>query len=130
MDRRELDGRLKEILDAVRKRIVEGASPSLGSLGQMENLICQELNASKAQTLQAWCDQAKDDSDKPVCPHCGGKMRHKGHRKRTLACDGGQVELSRARWWCDACKASFSPSGRDCHGGGVSGDAKGWDACG
>ena len=98
MDRQKLDEQLRGILDQVRQRIVEGASPSLQSMLEMEELLYGELHRSKAQVLQAWCNQAADDSARPVCPHCGGRMRHKGYRKRTLICDSGQVELDRA-WW-------------------------------
>jgi hypothetical protein len=129
MDRQKLDEQLRGILDQVRQRIVEGASPSLQSMLQMEELIYGELNRSKAQVLQAWCNQAGDDTARPACPHCGGPMRHKGYRKRTLICDSGQVELDRARWWCDACKASFSPSGQPGERGGLSGDSQGRAGC-
>lgn len=125
MDRQKLNEQLESILNGVRERIVEGASPSLQSMYDMEELIYGELNRSKAQVLQAWCGEAADDSTRPVCPHCAGPMRHKGYRKRTVICDSGQVQLDRARWWCDACKASFSPSGQCGHGGGLSGDAEG-----
>ncbi len=125
MDRQKLDEELQVILDQVREKIVAEASPSLQSMAEMEELVYGELNRSKAKVLQAWCNEAADDSARPVCPHCGGVMRHKGYRKRTAVCEGGQVELNRARWWCDACKASFSPSGQQCDGGGVSGDAEG-----
>jgi hypothetical protein len=113
MDREKLDARLREILDGVRERIVREASPSLQDLAAIEDVICDELNRSKAEALQAWCREAQDDSARSVCPHCGGPMRNKGRRGKTVVAEGGPVEVPRTRWWCDACKASFSPSGRD-----------------
>jgi len=112
MDRQQLDQRLREILDGVRQRIVEGASPSLQDLAQVEDVICDALNRSKADALQAWCDQAADDSASPACPHCGRRMRNKGRAGKTVVAEGGAVRLTRTRWWCDACKASFFPSGQ------------------
>lgn len=125
MDREKLDAKLRGILDRVRERIVVEASPSLQDLESMEDVICDELNRSKAQALQAWCEQAKDDSASPPCPHCGQRMRHKGRRSKTLIAEGGPVDVSRTRWWCDACKASFSPSGQQGDGGGLSPDPAG-----
>lgn len=125
MDREKLDAKLRGILDQVRQRIVEEASPSLQDLAAMEDVICDELNRSKAEALQAWCQEAKDDSSCPPCPHCGKPMRHKGHRDKTVVAEGGPVQLRRVRWWCDACKASFPPSGQSGHGGGVSDYAAG-----
>jgi hypothetical protein len=123
MNRQEMDQQVQHILEQVRRRIVAEASPSLQSLAQMEDLIYGELNRCKPEILQAWCDHARDDSSRPVCPHCGGPMRHKGSRGRTLLCDSGQVQVDRTRWWCDACKASFFPSGQHGDRGRVSGDA-------
>jgi len=118
VDRQRVDQQLQKIFDQARRRIVEQASPSLRSMAQMEQLVYSELNRCKPEILQAWCDQAKDDSTRPLCPHCGGPMRHKGSRRRTLICQGGQIEVPRTRWWCDACKASFFPSGQRHDGGG------------
>ena len=125
MDRDRLDEQLRGVLDRVRERIVHEASPSLQDLAAMEDVICDELNRSKAEALQIWCNEAADDSDRPRCPHCGGPMRNKGRRSKTLVAEGGPVELSRTRWWCDACKASFSPSGQRRDGGGSSDHAAG-----
>ena len=122
MNRQELDRHVEQILEQVRHRIVEQASPSLQSMAQMEDLIYGELNGCKPEILQAWCHQAQDDSSRPLCPHCRGPMRHKGSRGRTLLCDSGQVDVKRTRWWCDACKASFFPSGQHGDGGRLSGD--------
>ncbi len=124
MDRQKLDSELQAIFGEVRQRIVDNASPSRQSMAEMEELIYAQLNQSKSKVLQAWCTQAADDSQRPVCPHCGGTMRNKGHAKRTLVCDGGQLDLERTRWWCDACKASFFPSGQHRDGGWPSGDAQ------
>lgn len=125
VDRQRVDQEVEKILDRVRRRIVEQASPSLQSMAETEQLIYSELNRCKPEILQVWCDQAKDDSARPLCPHCGGPMRHKGSRPRTLICPSGQVEVKRTRWWCDACQASFFPSGQCGECGGLSGDPAG-----
>ena len=123
MDRQQMDQHIEMILDQARGRIVEQACPSLQSMAEMEALIYGELNRCKPEILQAWCNQAKDDSARPLCPHCRGPMRHKGFRDRTLICENGQVAVKRTRWWCDVCKASFFPSGQRGDGGGLPGDA-------
>lgn len=128
MDREKLDAKLRGILDRVRERIVDEASPSLQDLASMEDVICESLNRSKAEALQAWCNEAQDDSSRPRCPHCGGMMRNKGHRLKTVVAEGGPVELNRTRWWCGACKASFFPSGQPGDCGGSSGNATGGQA--
>ena len=129
MDRQQMAQQVEVILDQVRRRIVEQASPSLQSMAQMEALIYEELNRCKPEILQIWCNQAEDDSARPLCPHCHGPMRHKGSRDRTLICESGQVAITRTRWWCDACKASFFPSGQCGDGGGLPGDAADGSDC-
>jgi hypothetical protein len=125
MDRQKMDEEIREVLDRVRQKIVTEASGSLQSMAQMEELIYGELNRSKPQLLQAWINQAQDDSARPVCPHCGRRMRQKQRVPKTCICDSGQVEIRRTRWWCDACKASFFPSGPNGDGGGLSDHAQG-----
>lgn len=111
MDRARLMDQFQERLDRAAASIGEGASPSRQDLGAMERLINREMDAAKAALLQAWVDEARDDSDRPHCPHCGGPMRQKERSAKTSACVGGQVTIHRLRWWCDACGASFFPSG-------------------
>jgi hypothetical protein len=123
VDRQQVDQQVQRVLDQVRQRIVEQASGSLQSLGAMEKLISSELNQCKPRILQAWCNQAQDDSARPLCPHCRGPMRHKGSQPRTLLCEAGQIDVARTRWWCDACKASFFPCGQHDDGSELLGDA-------
>ena len=113
MDRQAMLERMRAEALAVAERVAAGASGSRQDMAAMERLIYAQADAMKARMLQAWVQEARDDSDRPCCPHCGGPMRHRGSRPRTLACVGGQVTVERKRYWCGACKASFSPSGRD-----------------
>jgi hypothetical protein len=111
MDRTQL---MEEMATRMRKaveRIGQDASPSRQEMARMERLIYGELDAAKADLLQAWVSQAKDDSDRPRCPHCAGLMRQKEASAKTSACVGGQVTVQRTRWWCSACSRSFFPSG-------------------
>ena len=113
MDRQVMTERMRAEALAMVGRVAAGASASRQDMAAMERLIYAEADAMKAAMLQAWVEQARDDSERPGCPHCGGPMRHQGNRPRTLASVGGQVTVERKRYWCGACGASFSPSGRD-----------------
>ena len=111
MDREALLEQFKRQLDGAAAKVAAGASGSRQDMAAMERLIYGQMDAMKAQLLQAWAEQAADDSDRPRCPHCQGPMRQKEQSAKTSACVGGQVRLKRTRWWCDACGASFFPSG-------------------
>ena len=111
MDREQLIERMRSEAASAAQRIGTSASGSLLGLAEVERAIYAECDRLKASLLQQWADQAKDDSGRPCCPRCGGPMQHKGRSDRTSVCVGGQVTIRRPRWWCDACRASFSPGG-------------------
>jgi hypothetical protein len=113
MDRQAMTERMRAKALAMVDCVVAGASASRQDMAAMERLIYAQADAVKAAMLQEWVQEARDDSQRPGCPHCGRPMRHQGSRPRTAVCVGGQVTVERKRYWCDACKASFSPSGRD-----------------
>ena len=113
MDRQAMLDRMRGEAEAAIGRVVGGASGSRQDMAAMERLIYAQMDALKASMLQAWVDQAHDDSARPQCPHCGAVMRQKEACPRTAVCVGGVVAVERKRFWCGACKASFFPSGRD-----------------
>lgn len=125
MDRAQLIERFSQRLQQVSQHVSQQASPSRQDMAAMERLIYGELDAAKADLLQAWVQQAKDDSDRPVCPRCQGRMRQKEQSPKTSVCIGGQVTVPRTRWYCPSCRASFFPSGRDDHRRRHGGDAGG-----
>jgi len=118
MDRKTLVEKLQQEMAEIAAKLGQEASASRQDMAAMERKIYAACDGLKAKALQAWVDAAADDTGQPRCPHCGGATRNKGHASKTSACLGGQVTVERTRWWCDACKASFFPSGRDNHGGG------------
>jgi uncharacterized protein with PIN domain len=111
MDRTELMERMTRDAQQAVAALGREASGSRQDLAMMERQIYDTCDRLKATLLQTWVDQARDDSPRPVCPTCGGPMRQKERSNKTSACMGGQVTVARTRWWCDACKASFFPSG-------------------
>lgn len=109
----------ERLKDEFRRRAVEMAEEmgeempgSLRKFGEVERALKEATEQLHARLLQSWCDMAEDDSSRPRCPHCGGKMRHKGERGKHVICHGGAVVVKRKRWWCEKCGASFFPSGR------------------
>lgn len=111
MDRQHMIERMITELQASAQRIGQQASPSRQDMAAMEHLIYQQMDAAKATLLQMWVDHATDDSQRPNCPHCQGRMRQKEQSPKTSACVGGQVTVERTRWHCPSCGKSFFPSG-------------------
>ena len=120
MDREKLKQQMKAQMDQVVEALASEAPEALEDLAAMERRIYAACDAVKARYLQAWIYHASEKGQRPVCPHCGGRLRQKEKVKKTSAAVGGQVEVARTRWWCNACKASFFPSGPGDQRGGVS----------
>jgi uncharacterized protein with PIN domain len=118
MDREQLKQRMKAEMGQVVDQLASEASGALEDMALMERRIYAACDAIKAKYLQAWVNAASETGVRPTCPHCGGRLRQKERVKKTSAAVGGQVEVARTRWWCNACKASFFPSGQrdDCGG--------------
>ena len=125
MDRDEFKQAFMAESEELIDKFMAEASDSLHDMAEMERKIYEGLDRLKSKYLQIWADRAADDTGCPLCPCCGRPMRHKGYRKKTSSCVGGEINVRRKRWWCDACKASFSPSGRSDDIGRTSGDAPG-----
>ncbi len=43
-----------------------------------------------------------------VCPHCGGRLKGHGRRKRWIICSEGTIRISIQRMLCIACRKTFS----------------------
>jgi len=56
-------------------------------------------------------DSQGETSDIPICLGCGEKMELKGHRKRRVETEAGEIELKRPYYYCQACRRGFFPPG-------------------
>jgi len=58
--------------------------------------------------------EARDDApDPPHCPHCGGRMAHRGDRRpRACMARPGKVTVARRHYRCPACRTGLSYAGR------------------
>ena len=117
MDKEGLkEGLRKEVLEMV-ERVWAKMPDSLRAFREVERAVVEATGELRAKVLQSWCEEARDDCLRPLCPHCGGKMRQKEQRDKRVVCHGGDVVVKRKRWWCEKCGESFFPSGRGGDGG-------------
>ena len=115
MDRERLNEQLRRHALEMVEKMSAKMPGSLRSFREVERALGEEAEELRAKFLQSWCDEAKDDSPTPRCPHCGGRGRQKDKR---VICHGGDVVVRRKRWWCEKCGESFFPSGPGGDGGG------------
>jgi uncharacterized membrane protein YgcG len=127
MDQERLRAELQRHALEMVEKVTAKMPGSLRRFGEVERTLKEETEVLHAKCLQSWCDEAEDDSSRPLCLHCGGRMQQKEQKERHLICHGGDVVVRRKRWWCQKCGASFFPSGRGGDGRG-SGDHTGGGA--
>lgn len=118
MDKQRLQEEFRQRALRMAEKVSSGMPCSLRRFGDVERALQKAAEELGREWLQSWCEEAKDDSPTPRCPHCGGKMRQKEQVGKRVVCRGGDVEVKRKRWWCEKCGESFFPSGRGGDGGG------------
>jgi YgiT-type zinc finger domain-containing protein len=80
------------------------------SLSEMEDLVGTlevELRQAVMQTLVE-----ESQAEGPgLCPACGGKLRHKGKRRKQVVTVRGEVTVERDYYVCTECGAGHFPPG-------------------
>lgn len=85
-----------------RATLDEIAESVEGELGRLRGRFVEDL-AAEGETAEAavW----------PVCPHCGGKLEHRGQRVREVLIprQATPLRLQRTYGVCSACGSGFFP---------------------
>lgn len=111
MDKEQFRERLRQQALEMVEKVSADMPNSLRRFGDVERALKEATDELGAKWLQSWCEEAKDDSGTPLCPHCGAQMRQKEQAGKQVVCRGGDVVVKRKRWWCQKCGESFFPSG-------------------
>lgn len=82
------------------------------TLSEIENMVAatghslqQELTGSLLKM------ESQPSGPGPVCEKCGREMHYKGHKKRQVVTQTGEVEIERAYYYCKACQCGTFPPG-------------------
>lgn len=89
------------------------------TFAEIEAAVDERLNRVRARMLEeaALTSRSADltaatAGERPVCPHCGRRMKARGQQERTLTVRGGQeVCLQRSYTTCSACGTGLFPPG-------------------
>jgi uncharacterized protein with PIN domain len=80
------------------------------TLSEIEKLV-GEAEAKFSQALTQELVREHPDPKDGFCPECGGKLRYKGKRRKPLVTLRGEVEMERAYYVCQGCRAGYFPPG-------------------
>ena len=98
---------------AIEELLTQKKAPAVASLADIEQVARQAgekieeaittalLQESGAELTAAW----------PTCPSCGRRLLAKGQRSRRVVTETGEVEVSRAYYYCRHCQTGVFPPG-------------------
>jgi uncharacterized protein with PIN domain len=87
-------------------------APAAASLADIEQVVQKaEQQIGQALTAELVREGAAQPPPWPTCPQCGGKLKHKGKRRRRVVCQTGEVTLERSYYHCAACGQGIFPPG-------------------
>ena len=113
MDENERQAQLMSEIERVVGRLMSevGERDDL-TLSDIEGLVLKARTEISEQLLGAVIEeQGQQQVPGPVCPECGQEMRYKGQKRRRVQTTVGEVELSRAYYYCEGCRSGFFPPG-------------------
>jgi len=56
--------------------------------------------------------EKKGEGGVVACPECGGAMRNKGEKRKTMVSLVGEVKMNRGYYYCPHCRSGHFPPGR------------------
>lgn len=87
-------------------------APAQASLADIEQVVRRAgQQIEQALTAELVAESAAQPPPWPACPQCGGKMKHKGKRRRRVVCQTGDIEVERSYYHCAACGQGIFPPG-------------------
>ncbi len=106
----ELKKRMMAEAEEAIDNLLTGASEKEDlKLGDIERLVRAAGERVMERFTQGFVEAEAREKENNICPECGQKMRYKGHKKRNLATETGEVSLKRAYYYCPDCKKGFFP---------------------
>jgi uncharacterized protein with PIN domain len=100
--RAEAERHIKAMMETYRN----SARKSLNEIEQAALALGQQI---KEAALRGMVEARPEDSIPPACPECGGRLSAKGQRRKWVVTQAGEVQVSRAYYYCETCGKGFFP---------------------
>jgi uncharacterized protein with PIN domain len=78
-------------------------------LSEIEDEIEKFYTRTRERILKAMVEVQVAEVEK--CPHCGGKLRRKGTKRKQMVTTQGQTDLEREYYYCPTCQQGIFPPG-------------------
>ncbi len=107
----ELKAKLLQAYEAQLDRQLADLKEEL-SLEEIEEVALELRGQVSADITQALVEhQGQRVVPDEYCPTCGGRMRHKGRKRRRVITRSGDVEVERTYYYCETCQRGHFPPG-------------------
>jgi YgiT-type zinc finger domain-containing protein len=108
-DEAELEAqRVAQVRMAITKLLEQKQGRRNLSLSEMERLV-GEMDSDLRQAVMETLVEESQTQGQGLCPTCGGKVRHKGKRRKQVVTVRGEVVVERDYCLCSACGAGYFP---------------------
>lgn len=98
---------------AIDEMLAKKKAPAIASLADIERVVHQAGDTIQEAMTTALLEEsgAELTAQWPRCPTCGRRMLAKGKRPRRVVTETGEVEVSRAYYYCRHCQKGIFPPG-------------------
>jgi hypothetical protein len=86
----------------------QAGAPKLSQMEEKVLVVRQQLGQ---RLLKAMIEdqEARQPTQAPPCPTCGGEMRYKGHKGSDIETRLGGIKVERGYYYCTACESGLFP---------------------
>ena len=98
---------------AIDELLAKKKAPAIASLADIERVVRQTGETIQEALTTALLQEsgAELTAQWPTCPTCGRRLLAKGKRPRRVVTETGEVEVTRAYYYCRHCQKGIFPPG-------------------
>ena len=98
---------------AIDELLAKKKAPAVASLADIEHVVRQAGETIQEAITTALLQEsgAELTAQWPTCPTCGQRLLAKGQRSRRVVTETGEVEVTRAYYYCRHCQKGIFPPG-------------------
>lgn len=111
-EQEELKARLMQDVEAlIDQMLAKGPRSEEIRLRETEKSAVATGEKVKAVIVQHLLDSHQEQAEGVKCPHCGKRLGMKDYRSRQVVTEAGEVQITRAYYYCEECRAGIFPPG-------------------
>jgi len=112
-DKERLQGQFMVKAEQIFEQALARGSETELNLSQIEAVVGElkfELTSLLVESMVE-VQAKRQRGPGPVCPGCGQEMHYKGVKRREVVTTQGEIDLSRAYYYCERCHRGLFPPG-------------------